>query len=281
MKKIDFHCHATKRKINDVIPESADINYLAKEMQKYEIEKTVLLATYFPHKSSGISNYRLYHWIKDRPEFVMFGSLDFEHYFYQGYNELEEMAEERLIKGIKIYTCYQNIDLSSKNFGRIISLAKKQNLPVMFHGGYSYTSFRRYGRFSVANLIHPKDLEFLAKEHPTLKIIISHLGNPFHQELTEIVKENSQVYSDISGLVHSKYKRDPRYEPEEVSEAVENIKQFLGECGPSKLLFGTDFPLQIHSDSIYFIEEAMKNYPLTDKKKVYYKNAERILEGRD
>lgn len=50
---------------------------------KYEIEKTVLLATYFPHKESSISNFRLYDWIRDNKRFLMFGSLDFDHFFYQ------------------------------------------------------------------------------------------------------------------------------------------------------------------------------------------------------
>ena len=81
--------------------ESATLDAIAAKMKEHGIEKTVVLATYFPHKTSGISNYRLLHWISKRDEFMMFGSLDFEHYFYQGVNELNELAEERLIRGEK------------------------------------------------------------------------------------------------------------------------------------------------------------------------------------
>ena len=116
MKKIDIHCHTTKRKLKDMIIEDASLDVLMNEMYKHDIEKTVVLATYFPHKQSGISNFRLANWIYNNPKFVMFGSLDFEHYFYQGYNELEEMADKKMIKGIKIYTGYQEINLGSDKF---------------------------------------------------------------------------------------------------------------------------------------------------------------------
>ena len=92
MKKIDMHCHTSPREIEGIIPKSATIAQITAEMKKHEIERTVLLATYFPHKGSGISNFRLHDWIEGNKKFLMFGSLDFEHYFYQGYNELEEMC---------------------------------------------------------------------------------------------------------------------------------------------------------------------------------------------
>ncbi|MFA5084627.1 MAG: hypothetical protein WC475_04620, partial [Candidatus Paceibacterota bacterium] len=110
MKKIDFHCHTTNRMLESG---DATIGAILKKMEKFEIEKSVLLATYFPHKGSGISNFRLLDWIGGRKELCLFGSLDFKNYFYQGLNELNELAERGDLKGIKIYTCYQDIDLKS------------------------------------------------------------------------------------------------------------------------------------------------------------------------
>lgn len=272
MKKIEIHCHTTNRRVHGVLPESCTLETIAKEMEKYEIEKTVLLATYFPHRGSGISNYRLLDWCRGKSQFYFFGSLDFEHYFYQGLNELEELAERKLMQGIKIYTCYQEIDLHSKKFSKIVELAKGYSLPMMFHCGNSYSTQRKYGRSTITEKpVRASDIEFLARENQDINIIVSHLSKPFIEDVISTVKNNSNIYSDMSGLIDSKFDRD------EIPSSVEMIKRFLGECGPGKLLFGTDFPVQTHEDSIYFVEESMKYFSEEEKKDVYYNSARRLL----
>lgn len=270
MKKIDIHCHSTNRIVLDASEPNATTEKIVEKMREYEIEKTVLLATYFPHKHSGISNFRMLHWANAHPgKFFVLGSLDFENYFYQGINELEELAKNSLIKGIKIYTTYQHIDFPSTKIDLIAEIAKKYSLPLMFHGGESYSSLRKTGKPVVANLVMPSQLEYLAKEGN--KIILSHLCSPYFDELIKVAKRNENVYSDVSGLI------DSRYDRHEIPETIEQIKKFLYECGPEKLFFGTDFPIQTHEDSIYFVEESMKNFSEEDKKKVYYNNAHKLL----
>ncbi|MFA6461701.1 MAG: amidohydrolase family protein [Candidatus Woesearchaeota archaeon] len=274
MKKIDIHCHTTNRPVSDVVPKSADIEALLQEMDLHEVGKTVLLATYFPHKASGISNFRLLHWIKScsQPDrFLMFGSLDFEHYFYQGINELTELAENKIIRGIKIYTSYQQIDPFSDKMHQVAKLAAQYRLPLMFHGGESYTSLMKYGKYAVANLVMPAELEHLSKDYG-LDLIISHLCTPFVKELIEVVKRNDHIYSDVSGVFDSYSSRSA------IPESIEEVKLFLGECGPEKLLFGTDFPVMTHEDAIMLLEEGMKNYSSEDKQRVYYDNARRLLK---
>jgi len=271
MKKIDFHCHTTNRKIEDTANESASLSTLKSFMDKYEIEKSVLLATYFPHKGSGISNFRLLNWIRERPEFLMFGSLDFENYFWQGMNELNELAEIKAINGIKIYTCYQNIDLSSDNFKSIVKLAGKYSLPLMFHAGYSYSSRRKYGKASIAEMVKASDLEKVAKENPGVNFHLSHMAKPFFTDLIEVINRNANITTDMSGLLDSKYNED------EIPQSVQVIKEFLEQCGPSKLLFGTDFPVQTHEHSVYMLEEAMTSFSEEAKQEVYYNNARRLL----
>jgi len=271
MRKIDIHCHTTNRKVKDTLPKSAFIDEIVSEMKKHDLEKTVLLATYFPHRESGISNFRLYNWIRDKPEFYMFGSLDFEHYFYQGMNELEELADMNVLSGIKIYTCYQEVDVKSQKFREIISLARKNSIPLMLHSGYSYSAMRKHNRVSFAKPVTPNDLEHVIRVNPEVNFIISHLAAPFLDQLISVAKKNPNLYSDMSGLIDSKFGRH------EIPSSIDEIKKFLGECGPARLLFGTDFPVQTHQDSIYFVEQAMKNYSLKDKQDVYYNNVRRLL----
>jgi predicted TIM-barrel fold metal-dependent hydrolase len=202
----------------------------------------------------------------------MFGSLDFDHYFYQGYNELEELAVNQHIFGIKIYTCYQDIDLQGDRFKKVLDLARQHNLPVMYHAGYSYASMRKYGRATIGTPQDANTLEVVAKEHPDIVMIFSHMSKPFFHEMVRVAKNNDNVFTDMSGLIDSAFNQN------EIPICIEEIKTFLGECGPKKLLFGTDFPVQTHEHSVHFIEEAMKTgWKRKDKEDVYYNNAFKIL----
>ncbi|MBI5065937.1 amidohydrolase family protein [Candidatus Woesearchaeota archaeon] len=263
MIKIDIHAHVTNRPVEGITYKDATIKTLEQEMIKHHVEKTVLLATYFPHKGTGISNFRMLDWIKnynlETPfhEFLLFGSLDFEKYFYQGYNELEELAERNELSGIKIYTSYQHIDLHGENFKQVLKLTEKYNLPLMFHMGYTHG--RKDNRF-IAGEVKPSELEFIAQNGQ--KMILCHLARPFTEELIEVVKRNKTIYADSSALLKSH---------------VDLTKEFLNECGPEKLLFGTDFPVETYEDSIFVIENAMKDFSEKDKKQVYYKNAKKLI----
>ena len=272
MKKIDMHCHTTNRKVEGLLCEYPSLTNLEDYMKQYNIEKSVVLATYFPHKGTGVSNFRLHNWVTGNEKFEMFGSLDFDHFYFQGLNELSEMAEDKLMKGIKIYTCYQHVDLHSDNFNAVLNVAKTHNLPMMFHVGYSYSCMSKHGKVAYTEPVGPRDLEFLSQENPEMNFIFSHMGKPFLSDLVEVVKNSSNVYTDNSGLL------DSSYESHELAECVEDIKVFLGECGPEKLLFGTDFPVQTHEHSVLMIEQAMKNFLHNEKEKVYFENARRLLK---
>ena len=104
--------------LKDTVSSDASVNFIEKKMKENNIEKTLLYASYFPNKGTGISNYRLYNWIKDKPNFNMIGSLDFSYYGLQGYNELKEL--KGIIKGIKIYTGYQRVYTNSNLMKKIL-----------------------------------------------------------------------------------------------------------------------------------------------------------------
>lgn len=58
MNKIDIHCHTTNRAVAQVVnPYYKPSDDIISHMNAYDIEYSVLLATYFPHKGTGISNY--------------------------------------------------------------------------------------------------------------------------------------------------------------------------------------------------------------------------------
>jgi predicted TIM-barrel fold metal-dependent hydrolase len=259
-------------------------------MQQHDIVQTVLLATYFPRQGTGISNYRLRYWLQARPEFTMFGSLDFEHFFYQGLNELEELATQGSIKGIKIYTAYQQIDLHGADFRRVAQLASDTGLPLMFHGGVSYNTWQALGGMQhvlaladvppddmppIARDDHkrPRDFEAVAQAFPKVNVIVSHLCKPFFTEMIAVLQRNANLFTDMSGILDSKLDAANR------DQCVAQVRRFATECGPEKLLFGTDFPVQTHADSVYVVEAALKDFSTHARKQVYFANANRIIFG--
>lgn len=271
MKKIDIHCHTSPRVIKDTVDGKADIMSIRKRMIIHGIARTVLLATYFPHKGTGISNYRLLKWVSEHSDLWMMVSLDFEHYYYQGLNEIEELADNDQVVGIKIYTCYQEIDVSSKRFRQVMKIAQQHGLLVMFHTGYSYSSVRKYGRDTIARPYSAYLLEPVAQRFPDVPIIMSHMSKPFFHEMVEVARRNKNVYTDMSGIIDSKF------DEAEIPVCVQEIRTFVGKCGAEKLLFGTDFPVQTYEHSIRFIEEAFPDDEET-KKKIYYENAVGLIQ---
>lgn len=282
MKKIDIHCHTTKRLLPNAAQADASIQAISALMERHDISHTVLLATYFPAHGSGISNFRLRHWIGGQAHFSMFGSLDFEHYFFQGLNELQELAELGGIKGIKLYTAYQRIDFESDKFGRLLELARTYHLPCMFHGGISYDAWKRLplpevlalsaaDSQAIESFKTPGDFAALAERFPEVTFIVSHLCKPFFGPMMAVLQRYANVFTDMSGIFDSR--TDEAFRP----HCVEIVKRFVGEAGPGKMLFGTDFPVQTHADSIDFIEQALQAYPPGDKERVYSGNARRLL----
>lgn len=267
MRKIDIHCHTTRSQLQEIVPASATLSTIESAMRLYNIEYTIVLATYFPKEGRGISNYRMLHWIQNKPAFKLFGSLDFQHYFSTGLRELAELAEAGCLHGIKIYSGYQDIDYDSDKFKRIAKLAEQYQLPMMFHGG-----FQQCHESDIKLAVSPQLIASVAKKFPHVPVIISHLAWPFVQELIEAVLLFDNIYADMSGMLDS-YKT-----PHTLPECVEGLKEYLGACGPKRLLFGTDFPIQTHADSVQLIELSMSDYAERDRKDVYYNNAARLLK---
>lgn len=267
MRKIDIHCHTTKSILKGIIPKSATLESIEHEMRIHNIELTMLLASYFPKQGKGISNYHVLHWLKGKPAFKLIGSLDFQYFFSTGIRELTELAEDNHLAGIKIYSGYQDIRYSSKQFHQVAELAAKHQLLLMFHGGYIQCH-----ESDKDMAVSPHEIAAIAHQYPSIPIIISHLAWPFVDELIQVTLSYDNIFTDSSGMLDS-FKTSHTFDA-----CVEGIKRFLGECGPERILFGTDFPIQSHIDSIRLIEQAMIDYSFNDKKCVYFNNAKKLLK---
>ncbi len=281
---IDIHAHTSNHVLWNLHVNSATIEDLEASAKKYEVEKIVLLATYFPFKGKGLNNVELLKRVAGHDLFLPFGSLDAMNNLVEGAKELYWLARWKLIAGIKLYPGYQHfnpIDLRA-----VGEIAQEFNLPIMLHtGGLHHCcprEDREAGRYrcgkvcpldSLTHLSNPKSLLPLVMLFPDVKFIFSHMGCPYYKEMFEVMKTCQNVYTDISGQFTSGGPYDNAESRWEIREAAQNILSLPG--GIDRLLFGTDFPIQSYDHSIEMVKSL--GLSASDEAKVFHDNAEQLL----
>jgi hypothetical protein len=290
MRKIDFHAHTSVHKLWGLHTQTATISDLVKLADKHDLKKIVLLATYFPFKGRGLKNQELLERISGNPLFCMFGSLDVMNNFEQGLQELRELAKQGKICGIKLYPGYQVFSPSDPKVFPVYELAQEFDLPVMVHGGELHhccqEEDRKLGHFrcgkdckidQYGHLSQPEAFVEAVKKFPSVNFIISHLANPYFEELRKIMSLYPNVYTDISGqFVSATAEATPEYQQLITTE----IRKFLAlPQGVNRLMLGTDFPIQSYEDSINLIESL--NLTVAEKDQLYYLNAAKLLKLKE
>lgn len=287
MKIIDFHAHTTNNKLWNMHVETATIADLEALAIKHSVDKIVLVATYFPFKRGGVYNKNLLERVVGNKLFTVFGSLDAMNDLENGLLELRELAELKLISGIKLYPGYQDFDFGSEQAWPIYEIARQFHLPAMIHAGELHHCcpkdendkrvYKCKGKCRIDELGYlatPKKLMPAVKEFQDVNFVMSHLANPYFAELREVMRECPNLYTDISGQFISGFENTPEY----VQEINDELRKFLAlENGVDRVLFATDFPVQSYADSIALVSDL--NLSNSDQEKIYHLNAEKLLRG--
>lgn len=177
--------------------------------------------------------------------------------------KLSEANKE--VKAFKVRLGYVNVRADSPVFGPLYDYAESKRLPVLFHTGDT--------AFSTGDLLlsHPLTLDGLANKREELKIVLCHFGNPWFDDVAELIYKHPNVYADTSGLITpSDYsEKYADWVAKKISEAV----YFVGST--DKILFGTDYPVSRHSESLDLIQRL--DVDDRDKKKILSVNAMRVF----
>jgi uncharacterized protein len=108
---------------------------------------------------------------------------------------------------------------------------------------------------------HPSALDELAADFPHLTIIAAHIGWPWVEETTAVVLHKGNVYWELSGYA-------PKYFPDQL---VKDVRGRLKD----KILFGSDYPSMPYDHLLREWDEL--GYPDEIKERIFYRNAERVL----
>ena len=138
--------------------------------------------------------------------------------------QFEYCIKDLGLKGLKLGPVYQHFDPQDRKYWPLFKRCEELNLPIMWHQGTTFPSR------SKLNWGLPLQLEDIAMDFPDLRMIIAHLGHPWEEDLTVLVRKCPNVYTDISAV---------HYRPWRYWQAMVTAMEY---GITHKILLGSDFP---------------------------------------
>lgn len=164
-------------------------------------------------------------------------------------DQLEVWVRSRAVVGVKLYPGYQSLYPINGRWRWIYEICQIYDIPVIFHSGDTLIT-ETGARVKYA---HPLAIDDVAVEYPTLKIVIAHVGNPWTVDCAELLYRHKNVYADLSGLYIGP--PDPLDGDRDYKDLLRRrIRDLVAYASPSRLLFGSDWPLVYQTDYIRFVE---------------------------
>lgn len=169
---------------------------------------------------------------------------------------------------VKIYLGYVHQYAYDKNYDPVYELAEKYDVPVVFHTGDTYSSAAKL------KFADPLTIDEVAVDHPRVKFVIAHCGNPWIESAAEVAYKNANVYLDGSAFLIGNLDRMPRRKVE--AYLVTPISWIFGYVeDPAKLMFGSDWPL---NDISAYVRAFKRAIPKENWSAVFYDNAARVFK---
>lgn len=173
----------------------------------------------------------------------------------------------RDLVAIKLYPGYQEFYPHDVRLHPVYEFAHRARLPVVIHQG---DTLDPNGRVKFAR---PLEVDEVAVRFRDVRFVLCHLGNPWVEELAEVVYKNSNVYTDTSGLL-----ANPAvpYFPQMRARAQRRLSNAIAAIGDSRrVLYGSDWPLESIETAVGLIEGL--DLPAEDKDRILGENARELF----
>ena len=145
---------------------------------------------------------------------------------------LRHATSELGLRGVKYGPIYNGVALDDPRMTPIYEHCVKNDLPLTMHMG---TTFARNAPVDLGRAIH---VEPVALRYPELKMILAHMGHPWHEDTIAVVRKQPNVYAEISAIY---------YRPWQFWNIMIAAQEYLIT---DKIFFGTDFPFSTVEDSL-------------------------------
>lgn len=256
---VDCHVHLNNYHEEQVPTLDRCLEELQTAMRRNRIDIAVVLTSYKVTPARP-STRAVIEAVRDIPYLYVVAGLDYERFTADHLVELEDYVTEGKLRGLKLYPGYQPFYPADPKWRPAYEFAGRHGIPVMIHTGDTYTP---KGRLKYA---HPLHVDDAAVEHPDVKFVICHIGNPWIRDCMEVVYKNTNVYTDISGLVLGDFSdRFEQYMRKQLQEML------LFGVEPDSVLFGTDWPISSMESYLEFMRELAA--PEREKRKILADNA--------
>jgi len=264
MPIIDCHTHINNYHDEGVESLQHCLDDLQRHMRKNRVDIALVLTSYkvtpgrpSTHASVEATRHMKHVWIVAGLSYLNLTTDDLV--------GLEPMLADGSVRGLKLYPGYEPFYPADQKLDPVYALAEKYDVPVMIHSGDTYTP-RGKVKYS-----HPLHVDDVAVDHPKVKFVICHVGNPWIRDTMEVVYKNENVYTDISGLVLGNF--SDRFESFMRKQFTEML---VYGVQPSKVLYGTDWPISSMESYLEFMQELP--IPPADRRKIMSENAAKLFK---
>jgi len=175
-------------------------------------------------------------------------------------------SDRREVKAFKVRLGYVKASALSPVFEALYDYAEAEGLPVMFHTGDTVTSTGDLAKS------HPLTLDALANRREELTMILCHFGNPWFEDVAELIYKHPRVYADISGLTTGGGAYPDKF-ADWLARKISDAIYFAG--GPEKIIFGTDYPITAYSDALDLVRRL--DVDEGDREMILWRNAETVF----
>ena len=204
--------------------------------------------------------------IGDAPDLGVVAGISYLNYKERDLRQLADDLRAGRVKGLKLYPGYEPFYPHDKRLKVVYDLAEEFGVPVMIHSGDTYSP---KGKLKYA---HPLEIDEVAVDHPNVKFVICHLGNPWFQDSAEVLYKNENVYADFSGLTLGEFSYEfERY----MVQRVKDMVMYMGDPG-KQLMYGSDWPLVRMGPYVKFMDNL--ELSAAAKENVRWKTAARLFK---
>lgn len=180
---------------------------------------------------------------------------------------VEAFLKSKKGRCLKVYLGYVHQFANHPNYRKAYHLAQKYNVPVVFHTGDTYSI---NGKLKYAD---PLTIDEVAVDFRKVNFVIAHVGNPWIQSAAEVAYKNPNVYVDGSALLIGDLTKAPGPKVDELLiKPISWTFTYLED--PSKLMYGTDWPL---TDMASYLAAFKRAIPREHWRAVFHDNAARVF----
>ncbi len=256
---VDCHVHLNNYEEDSVETLGLCLDNLNRAMRLNRVDLALILTSYKVTPGRP-STGRVVEAVRSHPHLYVVAGLDYHTFHPSHLIELKDYVQEGKVRGLKLYPGYQPFYPADPKWEPAYAFAAEHRIPVMIHSG---DTFDPRGKVMYS---HPLHVDSAAVDFREVNFVICHLGNPWIRDCMEVVYKNSNVYTDISGLVLGKFSdRFESYMRKQVQEML------LYGVEPDNVLYGTDWPISSMETYVDFMKQLAT--PEAEKKKIMGENA--------